>query len=125
MLSTLCGVCEFTLQKGVNLFLVAISDADVITFDIRFRDSIGCTCLITIDGTDCQIYEPKPFSRCWYSHKFKGPGVRYEIGLNIQNGWIVWVNGPYPCGEWPDLRIARDRMVHMLLPVEMYVADGG
>ena len=86
---------------------------------------IGCNCLVTVDGTDCRINEPSPFSRSWFSHKFKGPGLRYEIGLCIQTGWIVWVNGPYPPGEWPDLRIARDRLVHLLEPGELYLADSG
>jgi hypothetical protein len=37
----------------------------------------------------------------------------------------VWKNGPYPCGTFPDLHIARDRLVHNLLPGEKYVADCG
>jgi hypothetical protein len=61
----------------------------------------------------------------WFSHKFKGPGVRYEIGLCIQTGWIVWKNGPYPCGSYPDLKIARHRVVHVLAQGEKILADGG
>ena len=80
---------------------------------------------MTTDGTDFEIYEPTPFDPMWYSHKFHGPGVRYEVGICIQTGWIVWINGPYPCGEWPDLRIARDALHYMLAPGEFYVADGG
>ena len=86
---------------------------------------IGCECKVTVDGTDCPIQEPSPFSPGWYSHKFKGPGVRYEVAVCIQTGWIVWVNGPYPCGSWPDLKIARHRLVHKLVPGEKFVADGG
>jgi hypothetical protein len=85
----------------------------------------GSTCKITLDGTDCPINEPTPFHRMWYSHKFKGPGVRYEIGLCIQTGWIVWKNGPYPCGRYPDLTIARDKIQYCMVPGEKYVADGG
>jgi hypothetical protein len=51
--------------------------------------------------------------------------VRYEIGLSIQAGWIVWVNGPFACGEWPDLRIARESLIFSLDDGEMYCADGG
>eukprot|EP00171_Calliarthron_tuberculosum_P023094 IDg23094t1 len=40
-------------------------------------------CRVSVDGTDCQIAEPRPFNRGWYSHKFKGPGVRYEVGIVI------------------------------------------
>lgn len=85
----------------------------------------GSVCKITLDGTDCRIYEPAPFDRKWFSHKFKGPGLRYEIGLCIQTGWIVWVNGPYPCGSHPDLKIARDWIFLELGNDEMVLADGG
>lgn len=85
----------------------------------------GSTCKITLDGTDCPIFEPQPFHPKWFSHKFKGPGVRYEVGVCLQTGWIVWTNGPYPCGSFPDIKIARDWIVHELLPGEKYLADGG
>lgn len=35
-----------------------------------------------------RIFEPKPLKK-WVSHKFKGPGLRYEISAG---------NGPFPCG---------------------------
>ena len=63
---------------------------------------------MSIDGTNFRIYEPSPFSPKWFSHKFHGPGLRYEVGIAIRTGWIVWINGPYPPGDWPDVRIARD-----------------
>ena len=62
----------------------------------------GQRCKITVDGTDFRIQEPSPFDPKWYSHKFRGPGLRYEIGVCIKTGWIVWVNGPFPAGAWPD-----------------------
>jgi hypothetical protein len=91
----------------------------------RFNSDNGSICLVTIDGTDCPIYEPAPFDRCWYSHKFKGPAVRYELGVCIQTGWIVWKNGPYPAGTWSDLKIARDKVLSKLLLNEKILADGG
>jgi hypothetical protein len=54
-----------------------------------------------------------------------GPGVRYEIAICIQTGVPVWTNGPYPCGSWPDLRIARHALVDAFDPGEYYIADGG
>ena len=80
---------------------------------------------MTIDGTDFRILEPRPFSKSWFSHKFKGPGVRYEIGVSIATGWIVWVNRPYRCGAWPDEKIAQDGLHHILEDGERYIADGG
>lgn len=79
-----------------------------------------------MDGTDFRIFEPSPFDPKWYSHKFKGPGLRYEVALNIRTGEIVWINGPFPCGRFPDRIIARDEgLEHCLDQGEKYVADGG
>lgn len=81
---------------------------------------------MSVDGTDFKIQEPSPFSPSWFSHKFKGPGLRYEIGLNIRTGDIVWANGPFPCGTYPDRKIARDKGLEKSLDEgEKYVADGG
>jgi len=44
-------------------------------------------CLISVDGTDFKINLPKKGSmKTWYSHKFKYPALRYEIGLCILTG---------------------------------------
>jgi hypothetical protein len=84
----------------------------------------GSLACVTVDGTDFRIQEPSPFNPKWYGHKFNGPGLRYEVAISIQTGDIVWVHGPFPCGEWPDLRIAREALVYALDAGEMYVADG-
>jgi len=55
-------------------------------------------CLVTIDGTDFEILEPTPFDKQWYSHKFKGPGLCYEITVCIKTGWIVAFSGPFEAG---------------------------
>lgn len=78
-----------------------------------------------MDGTDFRIQEPKPFDKKYYSHKFHGPGLRYEVGLSIRTGEIVWANGGVPCGDWPDLRLARNAYTSMVGKNEMTVADKG
>lgn len=80
---------------------------------------------MTVDGTDCPIYEPIPFNKKWYSHKFKGAGLRYEVAVCMQTGDIVWVHGPFPCGSWPDLKIFRSKLKGKLGPGEMAEADNG
>ena len=77
------------------------------------RDN-GSQCKITVDGTDFRIMEPYPFDEKWLSEKFNGPGVKYEVGICIQTGWIVHVNGPYACGQWHDLAVARDSLCYKL-----------
>lgn len=80
---------------------------------------------MTVDGTDCPIQEPSPFNRKWFSYKIHGPALRYEVGVCIQTGDIVWVNGGYPAGSWSDLRIFRHRLKQFLLPNEMVEVDKG
>ena len=79
---------------------------------------------MSVDGTHFRIHEPQPFDTLWYSHKFNGPGLSYEVGLNIKTGDIVWYNGPFPA-KHPDLNIFRSNLKHLLLPGEKVVADLG
>jgi hypothetical protein len=96
-----------------------------IDWDYRFINDNGSRCKVSVDGTDFRIWEPRPFNKKWYSSKFNGPGVRYEVGVCIQTGWIVWTNGPFPCGEWSDVKIALDGIVYMLEGDERLIADKG
>ena len=91
----------------------------------RYDGDNGSQCLVSVDGTDFEIREPQPFSPRWFSHKTNGAGLRYEVAICIQTGVPVWTNGPFPCGSWPDLRIARNALVDALGPGEYYLADGG
>ena len=80
---------------------------------------------MSIDGTDCRIQEPTPFDPLWYSHKFNGPSVRYEVGICIQTGWIVWVHGPFPAGDFPDIEIFRLGLKELLVGNERVECDAG
>lgn len=85
---------------------------------------------VTVDGTDFPIWEVRTVNRTidskWYSHKFGGPGLRYEIALAIYSDHVVWVNGPFPCGSHSDLKIYKDYGLANLLALsnEKSVADG-
>ena len=80
---------------------------------------------MVVDGTDFRIQEPIPFDKGWFTPKFKGVGLCYEVVTCIQTGWIVWINGPFPCGEWSDLKIALEAFVYMFEGDERVVADKG
>ena len=56
------------------------------------------------------------------SHKFKSAGLKYEIGISIYSGDIVWVYGPHRGGKH-DLTIFREALKHMLDDGEMVEAD--
>lgn len=97
-----------------------------INWEDRFEGAAhGQTCFVTIDGVDFKINEPTPFSSGWYSHKFKSSGLRYELALNLRTGFMVWVFGGYPCGLYPDLKLAREAFVPSLRNGEKALADKG
>lgn len=51
--------------------------------------------------------------------------MRYEIGLSVLTGSIIWVNGPFPCGKYPDLKIFKSDMLKSLNDGEYVIADNG
>jgi len=78
-----------------------------------------------VDGTDFRIPQPTRFWKGWFSFKFKGPGLRYEVALGIQSGYICWVNGPFAPGCWVDISIFRAKLKQFLRPGEKVEADAG
>lgn len=52
--------------------------------------------------------------KVWNSHKFKRSAYRYEIALCIATGEIVWTNGAFPAGAYPDISIFRRGLKQLL-----------
>jgi hypothetical protein len=123
-------------------FVAGYSREFQIVFDRRFEND-GPTpyrARMTVDGTDFEIRQPTlkseiikkltrddriRYKKSWYSHKFKGPGLRYEVGVCIKTGVICWVNGPFKPGLYNDLMIFRNKLIHCLIRGEMVEADAG
>ena len=93
-----------------------------IIFDNRYRGNTGNNCLMSVYETDCKI---EKHGKRWFSHKFKKPGVRYEVAVGIASGDIVSIVGPFPCGEYPDIKIFRMVLKHDLDDAERVEADKG
>lgn len=96
-----------------------------VKWENRFKNPVYPNTYVTLDGIDFAIREPTNFSHKWCSHKLNGPGVRYEVGISIGNGDVVWASGGLPCGEWPDIKIARDLYIHHTTENEITLADKG
>jgi hypothetical protein len=92
---------------------------------MKYFGILATTTFVSLDGTDFPILEPTEFDPKWFSHKFRGPGIRYEIGLCITTGNIVWAHGGYPCVEWPNLRLALDAFINHLEIGKKAVGDKG
>lgn len=52
-------------------------------------------------------------------------GLRYEIGVDILAGNIVWVNGPFAAGKYSNDEIFRLGLAHWLDEFERVEADDG
>lgn len=106
-------------------FFVKLIFSQIKWEDRKVGGVFGQTCFTSLDGVDFRINEPSPFNTSYFSHKFKAAGLRYEIGLCLRTGEIVWAHGGYPCGAYPDLRLAREMFVTFLEPGERTMADRG
>ena len=97
-----------------------------IIWENRLKFDKGKVTKVSVDGTDFRIYEQDDEPRSWFSHKFNGPAVRYEIGLSIEGGDIVWINGPFRAGRFCDIVIFRSELKGKLeLVGERAEADQG
>ena len=65
----------------------------------------NATIFFSLNSIDFPINKPYPFLDKWFSHKFKGARLRYEIGLCICSLDIIWISRPFLCGKYPDLSI--------------------
>ena len=125
VLSNLFHTTEKTFRSKYKKALSLLSSIPVICWENRnLVENSRHRAKVSIDGTDCRIFEPTPFDTKWYSHKHNGPGLRYEVGICIVSGHIVWVSGPHECGI-PDITIAREGILHILEDGEKIIADGG
>jgi hypothetical protein len=92
----LSAIQQMESQVVSSLLFIFQKWFPIILFLIFSAIQINWYSTITIDGTDFSIYEPAPFSTEWFSHKFKGPGVRYELAISIRGGNTVHIHGPFP-----------------------------
>ena len=93
-----------------------------IDFENRRIGDEGNDCLLSVDGTYCPFQSTDPRL---YSYKFKDTGLRYEVGLGIKSGFICWIQGPLPPGEYADVTIFRMALKSALDDNERVEADAG
>jgi hypothetical protein len=79
-----------------------------------------------VDSTGFKINEPSyPLNPKMNSHTFNGAGVKYEIGISMFSGNIVWINGPQRGGKHDDITILREALKQKLEEEELVEADSG
>ena len=73
---------------------------------------------MTIDGTDFRIQQKG------VAKKGKS-ALRYELGIDILKGNLIWVEGPYPASAWLDIKTFLNCLAGPLLPGKRVEADNG
>jgi hypothetical protein len=63
----------------------------------------------------------------WFaSHKYAFESIlRYKIGVSILDGDLVWIQGPYPVGQFTDIPIFNKVLWHFLEPGKCVEANNG
>jgi len=82
---------------------------------------------MSIDGVDFSVWElvqKFPYKSAWCSHKFNKAAFRYEVGICIQTGHCVWLDGPHRGGMDVDSEIFKHSLQHYLDPGEQCEGDG-
>ena len=107
VLSARWDLSEETLRVHIRTYIERIASLREDT--IKWEGFGEETFMVSVDGTHCPIMEPRcdPSSK-WYSHKFNGPGLAYELAIAIHRDKVVWINGPFPASTH-DITIFRSK----------------
>lgn len=120
------GYCETIVRKWAWFFLdkIAALRATKIVWPAQW-DTIFT---ISVDGVHCRYHEEKHPTLSkdtkLYSHKFNGPGLSYEIALDLFTSRCVWVHGPFKAGK-SDKSIYKSKLRGKIPQGKKAVADGG
>lgn len=93
----------------------------------RFYENRIMTVNLILDGTECLIERPidNLIQRQYYSGKKRKHTIKYEVGVQLQSGKIVWLAGGVP-GSVHDFTLYQIcGLRQYLLPGEMILADKG
>ncbi len=85
-------------------------------------------CTMTVDGTDFRIPQKGIATKgnAFVSHKYTGKSaLRYELGVDILAGNLVWIQGPYLADKYTNIKIFNKVLRNFLKPGERVEADEG
>ena len=113
-----------TVRKWVWRIIFGLQELKAEKIRFPSENEFELVFVLSVDGTDCPIEEPRPFNKSWFSQKFKGPGVKYEVALDVLTGECVWVNGPFKASK-NDITIFREGLMHLIPDGCLAVGDKG
>ena len=118
-----------TFRKWAWYFIERINDLkdNIIKVEYRFNDLddiVTTNCFMSSDCVDCPVFESWPWSKRMFSKKFNGPGVKYDVGVCIKTGYIVWINGPFVASA-SESTIFKDGLGEHICEDEKVEVDSG
>jgi hypothetical protein len=100
-----------------------------ISFESRLGEhDVLNDCTMTVNGTDFRIPQKGTATKgnAFASHKYAGKStLRYELGVDILPGNLVWIQGLYPAGKYTDIKIFNKVLRNFLEVDERVEADKG
>jgi hypothetical protein len=117
LILSFCCWCCFSFLPGAGLLVHKL------LWENRLLGDIGMTAKVSWDGVDYRTNEVRPLWNGNFSFKHHGAGVKYDIGLNIQTGDIVWIGGPYRCGLPDSTLFKKSGVIDYLEEGEMLEGD--
>ena len=130
------GPANKTLLKWIIFYVGELRELEstVIVWEYRKTNDWYADTLASVDNTtDCQLNQiliPNPDkpgkkmrNKSLYSFKTRGPALRYKIAISIISNDIVSINGLFCPGDWNDLQIFCQSLLHELEIGEHIEAD--
>jgi hypothetical protein len=81
-----------------------------------------------VNGTDFHVTQKGTVTKenAFASHKYVGKStLRYELGMSILGGDLVWIQGPYPMGKFTNIKVFNNVLHHFLDPGDQIEANEG
>lgn len=119
------SLTEKTVTKWIRIYVKKMADYQPTMMGTLESNDKGFMFLMSIDGTHCPIWEPKPWSKANSSYKYGGsPGVNYELGISLYEPKLMWIHGPTQPGAKTDLMVFQEKLKGELPPDKRVIADG-
>lgn len=120
------GHASETIRKWIWYFVVKIGALR--GMKIVWPGTWTSNFIISVDGVHCRFHEEKHPTlsknpKLW-SHKFNGPGLAYELALDIFCSKLVWLKGPLEAGN-SDRKIYNSELRQKIPAGKKVVTDGG
>jgi len=89
------GFCEQHCRETVREYELRIQSLKKRKITFKGLNPDCKFCPVDTIHIRCFEFRCDPDSK-WYSHKFHGPGVSFEVVCDSVSGRILWINGPKP-----------------------------